>query len=438
MLRLHGRPETQEEMHWYSLKWFMTTSPRHTENSRNRVNLLYLVSHPIQYQAPLLRRIAQEPDLELTVLFGSDFSIREYKDKGFGVEVNWGLSLLDGYRYEFLPVVRDTARTGRFSPLNRGIFSRLRGRKGEPTPDVLWVHGYSTVNALQGMLAAKALGIPVLLRAESRVMERDRNNPTKTAKRLFFSVLMRFVNGVLSIGTLNAAHWREYLGEEFPQSLMPYAVDNAYFQQRSHEAQGGHAELLAELKLDSSRPVILFASKLQKRKRCEDLVEAYRRLAPAPGIDPHPYLVIVGDGEERAVLERQASESGLSSIRFCGFRNQLELPRFFEIATVFVLPSQHEPWGLIVNEVMNAGRAVIVSDDVGCAPDLIRDGIEGCIFPAGNVEALTNALRRVLATPETAVRMGQHGLERIRTWSFEEDIRGLRQAIQRVTGKINS
>ena len=155
-------------------------------------------------------------------------------------------------------------------------------------------------------------------------------------------------------------------------------------------------------------------------------------------MEPSPYLVIVGDGEERAALERRAAEGGLTGVRFCGFRNQSELPRFFDIASVFVLPSRHEPWGLIVNEVMNAGRAVIVSDEVGCQPDLITDGVEGCIFPAGDVKALTAALRRVLAAPETAARMGRHGLERIQTWGFEQDIRGLRQAIARTTRKITA
>jgi glycosyltransferase involved in cell wall biosynthesis len=79
---------------------------------------------------------------------------------------------------------------------------------------------------------------------------------------------------------------------------------------------------------------------------------------------------------------------------------------------------------------------VIVSDDVGCQPDLIEDGVEGCVFPAGDVAALTDALRRVLATKETAFAMGQRGLAKIRTWDFEEDIRGLRRAIADVTRKI--
>lgn len=407
------------------------------KNMPTKVKLAYLVSHPIQYQAPLLRQIAQEPDIELTVLFGSDFSVRGYKDEGFGgVGVKWDIPLVDGYRHEFLPVLRDDATVSIARPLNYGIFQRLRGTKDKPAFDVLWVHGYSTVNALHGMLAAKALGIPVLLRAESWLRDRERSGPKLLAKRLFFKLLSQFIDGVLPIGTLNSAYWRYYLGEDFPQFLMPYAVDNEYFQRRSQEARQRRKELQTELNLDPSRPVILFASKLQSRKRCEDLLEAYRNLSLGPGIEPHPYLVIVGDGEERAALERQAAETGFSGIRFGGFRNQSELPRFFDLATVFVLPSRHEPWGLIVNEVMNAGRAIIVSDDVGCQPDLITDGVEGCVFPVGDVEALTTALRRVLATPETADEMGQRGLERIRMWSFEEDIRSLRQAIAQVTQKI--
>lgn len=410
--------------------------PGYADNVTKKVRLAYLVSHPIQYQAPLLRRIAREPDIELTVFFGSNFSVREYVDKGFGVDVKWDVPLVDGYDHEFLPAIWDKRRTGRATQFNYGIFSRLRGGKGAAGFDVLWVHGYSTLNSLQGMLAAKRLGLPVLLRAESRLGAGDRGGLKPWAKNLFFSALKRLVDGVLPIGALNTVYWRHYLGDTFPQFPMPYAVDNSYFQSRCQEAAAGRAELLQELNLDGSRPVILFASKLQNRKGCADLLEAYLHLVSVKGTDPHPYLVIVGDGEERRALEIRAAQSGCEDIRFCGFRNQSELPRFFEIATVFVLPSRDEPWGLIVNEVMNAGRAVIVSDDVGCQPDLIEDGVEGCVFPAGDVKALTDALRRVLATPEMAEAMGRCGLAKIREWDFEEDVRGLRSAIAQVTRKI--
>ena len=223
------------------------TELRKEDNTRKKVRVAYLVSHPIQYQASLLRRISQEPDIDLTVFFGSNFSVREYVDKGFGVDVRWDVPLIEGYRHEFLPAIWDKRRTGPTSQLNYGIFSRLRGGKGDSGFDVLWVHGYSTLNTLQGMLIAKMLGVPVLLRAESRLSATKRGGLKLQAKRVFFSILKQFVDGTLTIGTLNAAYWRHYLGDAFAQfHQMPYAVDNHYFQSRCLDAREGRDEFIAE------------------------------------------------------------------------------------------------------------------------------------------------------------------------------------------------
>jgi glycosyltransferase involved in cell wall biosynthesis len=416
----------------------MGSPDRSRQRNTKRVKVAYLVSHPIQYQAPLLRRIAQESDIDLTVLFASDFSVQQYGDKGFGVDVKWDVPLLGGYRHEILPSIWDKRRTGPTAQLNYGIFSRLRGSKEADGFDVLWVHGYSTLNTLQAMVVAKALGIPVLLRAESRLGRKQSGTLKQVTKSLFFSGLKQLVDAVLPIGSANAAYWRHFLGEDVPQFLMPYAVDNDYFQSRRREAGFRREDLRRELRLDPSRPVILFASKLQGRKRCGDLLEAYLDLCSEVEDEPVPYLVIVGDGVERAALERRAKESGVSGVRFCGFRNQSELPRFFDLATVFVLPSQDEPWGLIVNEVMNSARAVILSDDVGCQPDLVTDGVQGCVFSVGDVKALTDALRRVLMEPGTADAMGEHGLKKISGWDYEQDMIGLRQAIASVTRRLST
>jgi glycosyltransferase involved in cell wall biosynthesis len=459
------------------------------------LRLAYLVSHPIQYQAPLLRRIAREPEIDLTVLFGSDFSVRGYKDEGFGVEVAWDTPLLEGYKSEFLKSWRDTGTVSFTSPFSRGLYRRLQ----ELQPDALWVHGYASLNALQGILAANALGIPVLLRAESWLGDRPRSPLKLAAKSLLLRALGPAIDAVLPIGTLNAAYWRHYFtprlsGDTVPQFLMPYAVDNDWFAARA--AASDPAALRAELDLDPGRPVILFASKLQPRKHADHLLAAFHSLsnlgAPdrnttgvgAPGLDSEtwvrvsganhqlPYLLFVGDGEERTHLEQQAADLGITDrVRFAGFRNQSELPAFFRLASVFVLPSQHEPWGLIVNEAMACGCPVIVSSDVGCHPDLVpvsapelrhldrstrpyrvRSGETpvlpgvpsigsdrwgtGIVYPVGDIPALTAALRRVLATPETSSRMGAAARARISTWSFEQDIAGLRAALAHTTGKL--
>jgi glycosyltransferase involved in cell wall biosynthesis len=410
-------------------------TPEVINTQKKKVRLAYLVSHPIQYQTPLLRRIAQEPDIELTVFFGSDFSVRGYQDVGFGVDVKWDVPLLDGYRHVFLPALKDDGTQTVTRPLNYGIWSALRGNSKDAGYDVLWLHGYAMINALQGMVAAKSLGIPVLIRGDMWLRDRPRSRLKLLLKRLAFQILRQFVSGVLTVGQLNDEYWQHHLGDGIPRFLMPYAVDNEYFQRCSHAARTTREHLLLELGLESGRPVILFASKLQERKHCGDLIEAYGILMSEISGAP-PYLVIVGDGEERTALEEQVKAAGLKDVRFCGFRNQSELPRFFDLATVFVLPARHEPWGLIVNEAMNAGRAVILTDDVGCQPDLIRDGVEGFVYPVRDVTALAEVLKKVLTTPGMAERMGQSARNRIDTWSFEEDVAALRSAVGHVTRRL--
>lgn len=402
----------------------------------SHVRLAYLVSHPIQYQAPLLRRIAQEPDIDLTVLFGSDFSVRGYKDQGFGVEVAWDVPLLEGYRSEFLRPLRDNGTVSPLSPISRGIFRRLQQKDGSPAFDALWIHGYGSVNALAGILAGNALGIPVLLRAESWLADRTRSPWKLAAKRLFFSALRPFIAATLPIGKRNSEYWRYYFGQHMSQFLMPYAVENSFFAERTAAASDQRAQLLTDLRMEAGRSVILFASKLQTRKHADHLLEAYRRLCANMQPSKQPYLLFVGDGEERPRLESLVHEQSLAGVRFAGFRNQSELPRFFDLASVFVLPSRHEPWGLIVNEAMSAGCAVIVSDDVGAHADLITNGVEGFVYPFGDISALTGSLVRLLHDPATAAAMGEAARHRIATWSFEEDLRGLREALAFTTRKL--
>ncbi len=399
-----------------------------------RVRLAYLVSHPIQYQAPLLRRLAQEPDIDLTVLFGSDFSARGYRDQGFGVEVAWDVPLLEGYHSRVLPALRDNGTVTAITPLSRSVLRALRSPSGAPAFDALWVHGYASLNALRGIAGARSLGIPVLLRAESWSGDRPRSLAKRAAKKAFFRVLRHMVSATLPIGSRNAAYWRESLGPDIPQFPVPYAVDNDFFAREAAEAGSATARLRTELELDPTRPVVLFASKLQARKHADHLLRAVDRLHKTSSL--RPYLLLGGDGEERQSLEQLSSSLGVDGVRFVGFRNQSELPAFFALADVFVLPSRHEPWGLIVNEAMAAGCAVVVSSDVGAAPDLVIDGVNGYAFPVGDVAALSAALATVLQSPETSQRMGGAARERIASWDFEADVHGIRQALAHTTGKL--
>lgn len=395
------------------------------------LRVAYLLSHPIQYQSPLLRLLAQQPGLELTVLYTSDFSVRSYHDKGFGAAVEWDVPLLGGYRHEFLPRMLDSHDVSFFRPLNRDIFRRLR----QGGFDVLWIHGYATLNSWMAMATAKMLGIPVLLRTDSTLIDHPRGPAKLAVKNIFFRMLRRFTYGVLSVGRRNTEYWRHHLGADIPVYSIPYAVDNAFFQQRCSAASATREELRQQLGLEANRPVLLFASKLLARKCCIDLVDAYlelvKRLRSQDASGSLPYLLIVGEGEQRPRIEarlQQASAEDREGVHMIGFRNQSELPRFYDLCDAFVLPSIHEPWGLVVNEAMNAGKAIVVSDQVGCQPDLVEDGDNGRVFPARNVSALADALANVLAVPAAYRKMGERSRERIQAFSFEANVRGLMQA----------
>ncbi len=391
----------------------------------SRPRLAYLVSHPIQYQAPLLRRISTETNIDLTVFFCSDLSAQTYVDAGFGQAVQWDVPLLEGYRYEFLPAIGNRRRLSFFRPLNYGLATRLESGKF----DALWLHGWGYWSHLHAIHAARRLGIKVLMRGESGLHLDQPTGVRSSVKQALLRYLTMRVDGFLAIGTLNSEFYRKQGVQPERIYQVPYAVDNAFFQARAAEASISRESLRQQLGLEAGRPVILYASKMTPRKRADDLLEAYRRLSPNGNVEPRPYLLFIGDGELRPALAARVRELGWHSVRFLGFKNQTELPTYYDLCDVFVLPSVQEPWGLVINEVMNAGKAVIVSDEVGCGPDLVKHGENGHVFRAGDIDDLHRVLRETFADPERAVFMGRRSLALINRWGFNEDIAGLQQAL---------
>ena len=391
-----------------------------------RFRLAYLVSHPIQYQAPLLRYVTERSDIDLSVMFLSDFSVRGYQDPGFGAAVEWDVPLLEGYDSSFLPALGGTGRVSPLRPFVYGIGRRLRQGRF----DALWMHGYAHQANLRALVSAKAQGIRVFVRAESQMNQVRDSVRTRRIKEPILRRLFGAVDAFLTIGTWNRDYYQHYGARPEKLFPVPYAVDNEFFQTRVAEARPRREALRAALSLAPNRPVVLYASKFQRRKRASDLLEAYARLSPDGVSEPHPYLLLAGDGEERPALEERARQLGWPSIRFLGFKNQTELPGLFDLCDVFVLPSEAEPWGLIVNEVMNAAKPVIVTDQVGAAPDLVADGDNGFVVPVGDLAALSNRLARLVSSPDEAARMGARSLERINHWGFREDLQGIQSALE--------
>jgi len=388
--------------------------------------LAYFVSHPIQYQAPLLRAIAADPEIDLEVFFFSDFSLKPYLDPGFGQTIQWDIPLTEGYKHQFLETWGSKERKGW---LNQPIAKNISKILQEGKFDAVWVHSWSWLCALQGIFTAHRLKVPVLLRGESNGLTEPPGGIKKIAKSLFIKSLFRQISAFLYVGQLNRRFYEGYGVRDECLFPVPYAVDNDYFQWQAAEARQNRESFRQSLGLDKNRPIILFAAKLISVKRPQDLLSAYRLLSPDGIAEPNPYVLFVGDGELRTQLEQEAKATGWSSIRFLGFYNQSQMPAIYDLCDVFVMASDFEPWGLAINEVMNAGKAVVVSDVAGCVPDLVHHQENGWIFPAGNVEELTRGIKWSLANAEIA---GQKSLEIIQEYSFMEDIQGLKLVLQQI------
>ena len=228
---------------------------------------------------------------------------------------------------------------------------------------------------------------------------------------------------MLWIGQDNRDYYRHYGAGEKKLFFTPYAVDNVFFQD--------HGLKSIKPNTDERKCVLLFASKFIKRKQAPLLLEAFAQLAKP--LRDQTELWFVGDGPERIILEQRINELQLANQVFLnGFLNQSELPSVISQCDAFILPSEKEPYGLIINEVMNLAKPIITTDEVGAARDLVEHKQNGWIIPARDVHALTEALAEAVINRESLSAMGKHSLDKINQWSFVEDIAGIQSALRSI------
>jgi glycosyltransferase involved in cell wall biosynthesis len=381
------------------------------------VRLAVLASHPIQYQVPLFRALAARPEINLSVLFCSNAGVEAYRDRGFGREVKWDIPLLGGYCSVFLRNISFTPDPSRFWGLVNPTIIRFL-RRGQV--DAVLIHGWASFTNWLAMLTAFARGIPVLLRGETHLLGELPRWKT-VLKRALLTRVFRRITAFLAIGQCNRDFYYAYGVPKEQIFHVPYAVDNCSLFARAIDPSLRACELKRTLGISADLPVILFVGKLLPKKGPADLLEAFGRVTKRT----QAALLYVGDGPLRAELEAAVRRLVHPNVAFVGFRNQSELPRFYAMADIFVVPSRFEPWGLVLNEAMCFGLPIVASDRVGASRDLIRDGENGFIFPAGDVAILEGHLERLLTDGVLRSRMGHASRRMVRDWSFEQDVEGI-------------
>jgi glycosyltransferase involved in cell wall biosynthesis len=350
-----------------------------------RKRLAIVTTHPIQYQSPWFRALANHPQLDTEVLFCHRATPKEQAAAGFNVEFEWDISLLDGYTHRFVKNVAENPSVLTFGGLNNPELPRIIERERF---DAVLVNGWHYRSAWQAIRACWRTGTPVMVRSDSHL--RTKRSAAKLALKwpLYRWFISRF-DACLPVGEWSKDYFLHYGARPERIFTVPHVVDTDYLAKESQQLATRRGELRASWQLASDQVVYLFAGKFVEKKRPIDFVRA---IAKAATKGASVAGLMVGDGPLKAECEQVAVEQH-APIRFAGFLNQSEMPMAYVAADALVLPSDGgETWGLVVNEAMGSGRPCFVSDKVGCGPDLIQPGITGDIFSLGDIEGLANLL----------------------------------------------
>ena len=408
-------------------------SPLATHRSPPRV--AFVTSHPIQYQVPVFRHLAQRNDLDFQVLFAM-LPDAAAQGAGFGVEFEWDIPLLEGYKYSVLNNVAAQPGVTYYKGCDTPeIATELKERK----IDAVVVNGWVVKTCLQTLAACRKLGIPCIVRGEANNLR-----PRPLWKRLIQRQLVRRYDAYLPIGTASRNFYRGYGVKDSVMFNAPYCVENDRFARAALEAAPRRNELRSRWQIPESAVCFLFCGKFETKKHPVELVQAFMSACsqlPDNESSNHPpiHLLMVGDGELRHQCEQLASRlSPLATITFTGFLNQSEIVDAYVAADVLTLPSDHgETWGLVVNEAMACGLPAIVSDQVGCASDLIRHDQTGWVFPFGNWDELAEVLVKVLRQKEQIQGMSSACRDLIDLYSPEVAAKGIANAVKHVTNSTS-
>lgn len=382
-----------------------------------RWRLLILTTHPIQYAVPWFRYLAATDGIDLNVLF-LRLPTAEEQGKGFAQPFEWDIPLRDGYASDELGCAPGWSAVPR-SVL--GVLRRVRGRR----PDAVLVTGWNEPALILAFPLLRLLGIPVIVRGDSNT-----NRPRSMTNRMAHRMIFRCVSAAVPVGQLNREVYLQ--GGVAPNRLFDgcHFVDTERLLRLAEETATRAGKRRRELGYCDNDVVFGFVGKHAPYKRPNLVIEAAAK-ARALG---HPVkLLFAGSGEMTQQLREQAGALRVPTV-FIGFVNQSELWSAYGPLDALVLPSTHEEtWGLVVNEAMLFGKPVLVSEEVGCRPDLIRRGETGFTF-RGDSDSLASAMADIVAMEaEDRRRMGLRARALVvAEYSMERATRGLQAALKAV------
>ncbi|WP_175632289.1 glycosyltransferase family 4 protein [Pedobacter ghigonis] len=368
--------------------------------------LAIILSHPIQYYSPLFQLLAKSCELKVFYTIGNNAIENGHFDEGFQKHVIWDIPLLSGYNYEIVENNAKAIGHHFFGIRNPGLINILELFQ----PNAILVYGWSYESHLKCIRYFSGK-IPIWFRGDSTLLD-SKHLLTKIVRKLFLTWVYKHIDIAFYVGEANKAYF-EAMG--FPKEKLicaPHAIDNDRFGQiRRVEALA----LRKSLGIDENEILILFAGKFEHKKNPKLLLNTFLQINQL-----NVQLLFIGNGALEQDLRQLASTSvAKNRIHFMDFQNQNVIPVFYQACDLFCLPSRGpgETWGLAVNEAMAAGKAILVSDKVGCSSDLVREGKNGYTFESENENELKKKLEIILK--QDLKEMGNYSRKTIQNWSIE-------------------
>jgi len=379
--------------------------------------LAVISTHPIQYYVPIFRMLEQRGKVNVSVFYTEGEAALNKFDPGFKKHIQWDIPLLDGYRFQWAENQSAEPGSHHFKGIvNPDLINMITAWQ----PDAILVFGWAYKSHLRVLRHFKGK-IPVFFRGDSTLLD-ELTGYRSLVKRLFLKWVYQHVDCAFYVGANNKAYFKRYgLGDD-QLIFAPHAIDNERFYVNQRE----DARVLREqFGINENDTLILFAGKLEPKKAPELLLSAFIHLKPS-----HTHLLFAGNG----ILEEELKHSAGSNpnVHFLDFQNQSLMPALYQAGDLFCLPSTgpNETWGLAVNEAMACGKAILASDKVGCAVDLVEPGKNGYIFKAGDETDLSNKLSALLQDGEQLVAFGERSRDIIKEWTFL-------QIVEAIECKIN-
>lgn len=376
-----------------------------TKNPGVKKKILYILSHPIHYQSPLLKSLADQKEIDLKVFYLTSHTLGGI-DKQFGEKIDWDTPLLDGYNYEFVKnySMKPAVSGSFFGLINFGIIKKIR----KENPDVVIIHGWAYFTNWVIFILSFLFKAKLWMRSESPLNQEllKRKFVLKFKVFILKNLVFRKCDKFLYIGKQNKDFYKFYKVPDKKLFFAPYAVDNLFYQNQYKENASGKENIRNELGLSSNAKVILTVGKYISKKRPLDVLTAYKNLQVK-----NKSLIMVGEGEIRGEMEDYIKKNNLKNVFLTGFVNASKISKYFIAADVFVLASHAgETWGLVTNEALNFGLPIVISDMSGSAYNLVEDAKNGFVFKTGRTDELTERMQRVLTDFEFA--------KQAKIWSF--------------------